>query len=71
MATFPSLIQSSVKVTKNNLEFGLEIYKELQNGNVYHLFLTQSLYICPKGSYRKLLKEEIFCNKHKHLHACC
>ena len=48
----------------------LEVYKEQQNGKVYHLFLTQNLYIRLRDLYRKLLKEEKFCNKYKHLHAC-
>ena len=56
---------------KNDLEFDLEIYKEQQNSKVYHLFLTRNLYICPKDLYWKLLREENFCNKYKHLHACC
>ena len=56
---------------KNHLEFNLEIYKEQQNGKVYHLFLTQNSYIRLKDLYRKLLKEENFLNKHKHLQACC
>ena len=68
--TCPRLIQSSVKITKIHLEFDLEIYKEQQNDKVYQLFLTRNLYICLKDLYRKLLKEENFCNKYKHLHAC-
>ena len=28
-------------MTKNHLEFDLEIYKEQQNGKNFHLFLTQ------------------------------
>ena len=33
--------QSSMKMTKNHPEFDLEIYKEQQNGKIFHLFLTQ------------------------------
>ena len=58
-------------MTKNHLEFDLEIYKEQQNGKVFHLFLTRNLYIRLKDLYRKLLKEENFYNRHKHLHVCC
>ena len=69
--TCPRLIQSSVKITKIHFEFDhLEIYKEQQNDKVYQLFSTRNLYICLKDLYRKLLKEENFCNKYKHLHAC-
>ena len=58
-------------MTKNYLEFDLEIYKEQQNDKIYHLLLTRNLYIRLKDLYRKLLKEEIFCNKYKHIHVCC
>ena len=71
VTTFPSLIQSSGKMTKNYLEFDLEIYKEQQNGKVYRLFLSRNLYIRQKDLKRKLLKDENFCNKYKHLHICC
>ena len=54
-------------MTKNQLEFDLEIYNEQQNGKVYHLFLTQNLSIHLEDLYHKLLKGEHFCNKHKHL----
>ena len=56
-------------MTKSHHEFDFEIYKEQQNGKVYDLFLTRSLYIRLKDLYLKLLKEENFCNKYKHLHA--
>ena len=41
-------------MTKNHLEFDLEIYKEQQNGKVYQLFLTRNLYTHLKDLYRKL-----------------
>ena len=40
LITFLRLIRSSVEMTKNHLEFDLEIYKEQQKGKVYQLFLT-------------------------------
>ena len=39
-------------MTKNHLEFDLEINKEQQNSKVYNLFLTQNLYIHLKDLYR-------------------
>ena len=57
-------------MTKNHLEFDLEIYKEQQKDKVYHLLLTRNLYIRLKDLYRKLLQEENFCNKYKHLYVC-
>ena len=68
MIAFPRSIQSSVKMTKNRLQFDLEIYKEQQNGKVYHLLLTLNLYIRLKDLYRELLKK-IYCDKYKHLNA--
>ena len=65
------LIQSSVKMTKNHLEFDLKIYKEQQNGKVNNLFLTRNSYIRLKYLYRKLLNEENFCDKYSYLHAWC
>ena len=44
-------------MTKNHLEFDLEIYKEQQNGKVYHLFLTLIFNIRLKNLYGKLLIE--------------
>ena len=41
-------------MTKNHLEFDLEISKEQQNGKVYQLFLTRNLYTHLKDLYRKL-----------------
>ena len=55
-------------MTKNRLQFDLEIYKEQQNGKVYHLLLTRNLYIRLKDLYRELLKK-IYCDKYKHLNA--
>ena len=57
------------EINKKQSWVDLEIYKEQQNGKVYHLFLTPNLCINVKDLYRKLLKEEMFCNKHRHLHA--
>ena len=56
---------------KNHFEFDSKISKEQENGKVYYLFLTWNLYIRLKDFYRELSKEEIFCNKYKHLHGCC
>ena len=69
--TFPSLLQSYVKMTKTHLKFDLEIYKEQQNDKVYHLFSTRNLCIRLEDVYCKLVKEENFCKKYNHLQACC
>ena len=42
-----------------------------KTAKLYHLFLTQNLYIHLEDLYHKLLKGENFCNKHKHLLICC
>ena len=41
LATFPRLIQSSVKMTKNHLDTDVEIYKEQRNGKVNRQRLTE------------------------------
>ena len=54
LTIFPRLIQSSVKKTKNHLQFDLVICKVQQKGKVYNLFLTPSLCIRLRAVYQKL-----------------
>ena len=54
LTIFPRLIQSSVKKTKNHLQFDLVICKVQQKSKVYNLFLTPSLCIRLRAVYRKL-----------------
>ena len=55
------------EINKKSFWVELEIYKEEQSSKVYYLFRARNLCIHVKDLHGKLLKEENFCNKYKHL----